>query len=64
MEKYYSYKLDNFRNIKGEFSLKKGDQVHTCSITGDDLDKLKPETDLNDTIIANYLKYLQTEIFT
>jgi len=29
--------MDNLRNIKGEFTLKKGDQLHTCSITGDDL---------------------------
>jgi Ulp1 family protease len=44
--------------------LKRGDQSYTCPITGDDLEKLRPETDLNDTIIANYLKYLQTEVFS
>lgn len=42
MEKNYSYKLDNLKNIKGEFTLRKGQQVHTCSITGDDLQKLRP----------------------
>lgn len=67
MEKQYSNpytRMDNLRNIKGEFTLKRGEQTYTCSITGDDLEKLKPEGDLNDTVIANYLKYLQTEVFT
>lgn len=40
MEKQYANpytKMDNVRNIKGEFTLKRGQQAHTCSITGDDL---------------------------
>ena len=40
MEKQYANpitKMDNLRSIKGEFTLKRGQQAHTCSITGDDL---------------------------
>lgn len=33
----YDYKVDISRGIKGEFTLRKGEQVHTCSITGEDL---------------------------
>ena len=38
----YTVRNENLRNIKGDFTLKKGDETHTCSITGEDLEKLRP----------------------
>lgn len=51
-----SYKL-----TKAEFTLHNDilAKTETFPITADDMEKLKPETDLNDTIVHIYIKLLQ-----
>lgn len=42
----------------GEFILKKNEKDERVSFKNEDCEKLRPETDLNDTIMDNYLKVM------
>lgn len=46
--------------VQGEFSIKKRDINERFAFNLEDLQKLRPETDLNDTIISTYLRLLHT----
>jgi Ulp1 family protease len=46
---------------KAEFTLRNdvNARTETFPVTTEDMEKLRPETDLNDTIVHNYIKLLQ-----
>jgi sentrin-specific protease 7 len=52
--------MASFR-LKNEFTLRNEvlGKTETFTFTGEDLEKLRPETDLNDTIIGAYIKIIQ-----
>lgn len=60
-EKNYNLRDSVPKLTKGEFNLRNEllNKTETFPITADDMDKLRPDTDLNDTIVGNYLKLLQ-----
>lgn len=62
---YSKYRSESINiDTKNEtFTLKNNERKDTLTITRNDFQKLEPETDLNDTIMENYLKILMNKVF-
>lgn len=60
-EKGYNLRESTTKLLKGEFTLHNEQlaKSETYPITAEDLEKLRPETDLNDVIVGTYAKLLQ-----
>jgi Ulp1 family protease len=61
VEKTYNLRDSSHKLMKAEFILRNEtlNKTETFPITHEDMDKLKPDTDLNDTIVGNYIKLVQ-----
>lgn len=63
MLKWSGYYTTQDQPLKAEFTIAKGGVDQRFSLQKADLDKLKPNIDLNDTIIDNYIKILKLFLF-
>ena len=61
LEQKYSFQMETIKS-KGEFMLKGESKNEIFTLKNEDLEKLKPDIDLNDTILDNYLKIIRLRI--